>query len=616
MLKHFKQTLAHLKFVPRALHLVWQAAGAWGLVWLLLLAAQGFLPAGLVYLTRLLVDEVSGALSQSSWSSLQAILWPALLMALLALLRLIIENGLSWVRIVLAEHVSDHLAVLIHQRSANVDLAFYETPDFHDQLQRARDDALYLPLELLESIGTLLENAITFVGMSFLLLPYGWWLPLALGASTLPAFLVILRNHALLHRWWEAATVQQRWAKYYDTVLTLEDSAAEVRLFNLGPYYSTAYQAVRKSLREGRIAIARRQHWAQFLAGVWGLLLSALIALWVLWRASQARYTLGDLALLYQAFSQGQSLLHALLGSVGRIYRHMLFLGNLFEFLDLQPQVIEPSRPRSLPQPLQQGIHFENVTFCYPGSTRPALQNFTLTIPAGRTVAIVGENGAGKSTLVKLLCRFYDPVAGSITLDDVDLRQLATRELRDNLSVMFQTPVPYHATAAENIAVGQTSQSLDPAAVEEAARAAGVHEIIMGLPQGYATLLGKWFVDGTGLSGGEWQRVALARAFLRQTDLILLDEPTSAMDSWAEAEWLDRFRALVYQRTAIIITHRFTTAMRADLIFVMQAGQIVESGSHHELLAQNGLYATSWRRQIDDTQLLSRNGHSAQAQLY
>ncbi|MEZ4867916.1 MAG: ABC transporter ATP-binding protein [Caldilineaceae bacterium] len=605
-----------MKFVPRALHLVWQAAGAWGLVWLLLLAAQGFLPAGLVYLTRLLVDEVSGALSQSSWSSLQAILWPALLMALLALLRLIIENGLSWVRIVLAEHVSDHLAVLIHQRSANVDLAFYETPDFHDQLQRARDDALYLPLELLESIGTLLENAITFVGMSFLLLPYGWWLPLALGASTLPAFLVILRNHALLHRWWEAATVQQRWAKYYDTVLTLEDSAAEVRLFNLGPYYSTAYQAVRKSLREGRIAIARRQHWAQFLAGVWGLLLSALIALWVLWRASQARYTLGDLALLYQAFSQGQSLLHALLGSVGRIYRHMLFLGNLFEFLDLQPQVIEPSRPRSLPQPLQQGIHFENVTFCYPGSTRPALQNFTLTIPAGRTVAIVGENGAGKSTLVKLLCRFYDPVAGSITLDDVDLRQLATRELRDNLSVMFQTPVPYHATAAENIAVGQTSQSLDPAAVEEAARAAGVHEIIMGLPQGYATLLGKWFVDGTGLSGGEWQRVALARAFLRQTDLILLDEPTSAMDSWAEAEWLDRFRALVYQRTAIIITHRFTTAMRADLIFVMQAGQIVESGSHHELLAQNGLYATSWRRQIDDTQLLSRNGHSAQAQLY
>jgi ATP-binding cassette subfamily B protein len=289
--------------------------------------------------------------------------------------------------------------------------------------------------------------------------------------------------------------------------------------------------------------------------------------------------------------------MRALLGSVGQIYSNTLFLEGLFEFLDLEPRVIDPRTPAPVPDSLVKGIRFRNVTFRYPANERAALQDFCLSVPAGQTVAIVGANGAGKSTLVKLLCRFYDPEAGSIELDGVDLRQVSLDDLRDHVSVLFQTPVSYYATAGQNIALGSLWAAPGAAEIETAARDAGAHEVITRLPQGYETLLGRWFTDGTDLSGGEWQRIALARAFLRRSHIIILDEPTSFMDSWAEADWLDRFRALVAGRTAVIITHRFTTAMRADVIHVMDQGRIVESGSHQELLNAGGRYARSWAAQ-------------------
>jgi ATP-binding cassette subfamily B protein len=246
---------------------------------------------------------------------------------------------------------------------------------------------------------------------------------------------------------------------------------------------------------------------------------------------------------------------------------------------------------------LQDGIRFQNVVFRYPGSERLALQDFNLSVSAGQVVAIVGANGAGKSTLIKLLCRFYDPDAGRIEVDGVDLRELALADLRRLITVLFQLPVPYHATVGQNIALGDLTAEPSATQIEGAARGAGAHEVIERLPHGYDTLLGKWFADGTELSEGERQRVALARAFLRRSQIVILDEPTSFMDSWAEAEWLERFRNLVEGRTAILITHRFTTALRADMIHVMDAGRIVESGTHKQLLAQGGLYAHSWTKQ-------------------
>ena len=301
--------------------------------------------------------------------------------------------------------------------------------------------------------------------------------------------------------------------------------------------------------------------------------------------------SLGDLALFYQAFQQGLNLTRALLEGVGQLYQNSLFLGNLFEFLELKPQVISPKEPLPAPASLRSGIRFQGVTFRYPGNGRVALCNFNLTIPAGQLVAIVGANGAGKSTLVKLLCRFYDPDCGSITMDGADLRSFSVEEVRRRITVLFQQPVHYNATVRDNIWLGDLTRDPSFDAVRNAAINAGADSFIEQLPAGYDSMLGYSFEKGAELSVGEWQRVALARAFLRHAPVILLDEPTSAMDPWAEADWLRRFRDLADGRTAVLITHRFTTAMLADEVHVMEGGRIIQSGSHADLAAQDGRYA-------------------------
>jgi ATP-binding cassette subfamily B protein len=320
----------------------------------------------------------------------------------------------------------------------------------------------------------------------------------------------------------------------------------------------------------------------------------------MLWQAVQGLVTLGQLTLFYQAFQQGQRLMRSLLDNTGQIYSNILFLGNLFEYLELEPSILDPLQPEKPPSKLQQGICFEAITFHYPGSERVALNHFNLAVPAGQIVAIVGANGAGKSTLVKLLCRLYDPAEGRITLDGIDLRALPVEKVRNLITVLFQEPVSYNTTATENIGLGDLAAKPPLQQIRHVAQTAGADELIMRLPLEYKTILGKWFAGGVDLSVGEWQRVALARAFLRQAEIIVLDEPTSAMDSWAEADWMDRFRQLASGRTAVIITHRFTTARRADIIHVMDQGQIVESGTHQELLEQDGRYAQSWHAQIKD----------------
>jgi ATP-binding cassette subfamily B protein len=291
--------------------------------------------------------------------------------------------------------------------------------------------------------------------------------------------------------------------------------------------------------------------------------------------------------------------MRALLTNIGQIYNNGLFLANLFEFLDLETQITEPANPVPAPAKLERGIRFKDVTFRYPGADRVALKSFNLTIPAGRTVAILGANGAGKTTLIKLLCRFYDPEAGGVEIDGIDLRGLSLDDLRKMITIMFQLPVRYQETARQNIGMGNLESARNLVLTETAARNAGAHELIASLPDKYDTLLGKWFAGGTELSGGEWQRIAMARAYLRKSEIIILDEPTSMMDSWAEAEWFDRFRDLAQNRTAIVITHHLVIAMRADVIHVMEHGQIVESGTHQELLAIDGLYSKSWRAHME-----------------
>jgi ATP-binding cassette, subfamily B, bacterial len=587
----FRKALAQLPNLPRALKLVWAVARPWTTAWIVLLIVQGVLPAAIVYLTKLVVDGVVVSLRRdSSWP-----LMPLLLLGGVLLLMEIVRNAINWVRTVQAELLQDHITSLIHEKSVSVDLAFYELSDYYDHLHRARGEARYRPVALLGNLGALLQNSVTLVAMGAILIPLGPWLALALLLSTLPAFYVVVHYALAEYEWRQRTTGDDRRAWYYDWIMTTAEAAAEIRLFGLGKLFQSRYKGLRERLRGERLHLTRHQGLAELAASLIALVIMGAALGLMVWKASLGLVTLGELALIYAAFNQGQGLMRTLLENAGQLYGNSLFLGNLFEFLALQPG--NSTGGATLPA-VQRAIKFNRVSFAYPNATNKALNDFTMTIPSGKIVAIVGPNGAGKSTLLKLLCRFYDPNEGSITIDGRDLKDFAIDDLRRLITVLFQQPFHYNSTVRENIAYGDLNLDATDAEIKAALRAAGAEEIVARLPEQEQTLLGRWFPAGTELSVGEWQRIALARAFLRRAEILILDEPTSALDPWAEADWLDRFRQLAFGRTSIIITHRFTTAMHADVIHVMDRGQIVESGSHQRLLEHNGLYAESWAKQI------------------
>ena len=345
--------------------------------------------------------------------------------------------------------------------------------------------------------------------------------------------------------------------------------------------------------------MVKRQGIGNVGAGLITLSTTGAVMAWVIWRALQGAASLGDVGLFYRAFNEGQGLLRSLLSNLGRTLASVMFIEHLFKLLELEPGVTSPSQPQNTPTALTDGIRFSDVTFRYKGTTRPALEHFDLHIPAGKVTAIVGPNGAGKSTITKLLCRLYDPDEGAVLVDGNDIRSYDLADLWKLVTVMFQAPVQYEATAADNIAAGDRRAERTEANLSAAAEGALVHDTLLGLPNGYETQLGRFFGFGVELSGGQWQRVMLARAFYRQSPIVVLDEPTSAMDSWAESAWLERFGQLVQGRTTLIITHRFTTAMHADVIHVMNGGEVVESGTHTSLLSQDGYYAASWKAQVE-----------------
>jgi ATP-binding cassette, subfamily B, bacterial len=589
--------VGRLGYVPATLRLVREAAGHLFTWWIVVLVIQGLLPVASVYLTRAVVDRLAAVVAGPAapvGASIAAVM--GLGAALVAVL--FGAEGLraaaDYLRSLQATLVQDHISDLVHKQSTSVDLAFYEWPEFFDHLHRAQAEATSRPLLLIESLGTLLQNGLTLVAMAGLLLTYGWWMPLALLASAVPALWVVLRYSVRQHQWRQRTTADERRSWYYSWLMTTAESAAEIRLFGLARHLQNLFGGIRRRLRDESKSLAADNAWTKLVAGGVALSVTAATVGWMLYRAAGHRATLGDLAFLYQAFSNGQRMTQALLQQVGQLYYHSLFLGDLFQFLAFAPRVVDPPDPQPLPKDLTGGIRLQQVTFAYPDAAEPALRDFSLEIPAGQFVALVGPNGAGKSTLVKLLCRFYDPRGGSIELAGRDLRSLSLDVLRARLSVLFQQPMRFNATVHDNIAWGNLAAQPGRADVVAAAAAAGATELIERLPRQYDQLLGKWYASGTELSVGQWQRLALARAFLRRADILILDEPTSAMDPWAEADWLQRFRQLAAGRTVLLITHRFTSAMYADVIHVLVEGQVVESGSHEQLIAAGGRYAGSW----------------------
>jgi ATP-binding cassette subfamily B protein len=598
--------LAALSHLPRAIALVWGATRSWTAAWAALLLVQGLLPAATVYLTKPLIDGlVSAVNSGGGANALRPVMWWGGLMAALMLLGEILREIIGWIRRNQSELLQDYIAELIYKQSIAADYAFYDLPEFYDHLHRARTDAAYRPEMLLESLGSLAQSSVTLLAIGAVVVSFGWLLPAVMLMGALPALLVVLYWTLREFDWRKRVTEDERRVWYYDWLLTSSEAAAEIRLFDLGGHFQSAWRRLRARLRSEKLRLARGQSLAELGAATLGLSVTIGALAWMAWQAVQGAVTLGALALFYQALNQGQQLMRSLLDNAGHLYANSLFLGNLFEFLALKPRAADPVDPAPPPAQLYKGIKFDRVSFGYPGRDfqrdRFALRDFSLEIPAGKIVAIVGLNGAGKSTLFKLLCRLYDVDSGAVTIDGLDLRRMELRDLRRMITALFQSPVRYSQSVSENIAFGDLTQSPTDDEIEFAAIAAGADEIIARLPHGYQSSLGKWFANGTELSVGEWQRIALARAFLRRAPIILLDEPTSAMDSWAEVEWMRRFRRLAEGRTAVIITHRFTTAMQADIIHVMVDGEIVESGTHGQLAACDGYYAQSWKAQMRES---------------
>ena len=582
----------------RAVRFVWQSAKGWTIANGVFIVVQGVLPLLPLYLMKLMVDAVTaGVAAPDKGVALRHVLLLVGFMGAAILFTFVIGLIAGMVSEWQAYIVTDHMYDVLLAKSVEVDLEYYESARYYDTLHRAQREAPSRPMSIVNGLAQIGQNGVSLLAIAGLLVSFHWIVAFILFATVISGTAVRLRYSGKMYRWQRGQTSTERQAGYLNWMLTDAGHAKEIRLFDLGPLFMHRFRDVRRKLRQGRLAIMRRRSIADFAAqtfataGIYGSY--AYVAYQAIW----GKITLGDLVMYYQAFQGIQGSLQGILGSLAGLYENNLFLSDLYEFLDLKRTVIEPVHAMPVPQPMQRGIVLDHVSFQYPAGTRKALEDISLTIRPGEVVALVGENGSGKTTLIKLLCRLYDPTGGTITVDGIDLRQFETKALRHEIAIIFQDYAHYHLTARENIWLGNTDLPPDHERVSAAARRSGADEVINALPHGYDTILGKRFAEGEELSIGEWQKVALARTFMRDAQIIVLDEPTSSMDAKAEYEVFQSFRQLVSGRTAILISHRFSTVRMADRIYVLKQGSVIEGGTHEELVRVGGTYARLFEMQ-------------------
>ncbi|MEZ4861079.1 MAG: ABC transporter ATP-binding protein [Caldilineaceae bacterium] len=595
---------------PQAFKLVWSANPRYTFFIAVLTIVGSLARPAQIWLTKVIIDRIS-LLVQASGQPM-AIDWPTLLIPVGAFILALVASDISaslrsGLRDVLQFQVDNYARTLILEKAASFDIAFFETPSFYDQLENALRDVWRtqnLPWIVLETSGLVLSLVAT-MGLLAPLHPAA--VPLLL-VLTVPQLITRARYTNQRFRMWTGRAPAQRMINYLQGLLTQRDPVKEVRLFGLEAPFLTRYRDFSGQLvSEYKSLFLAQERWnmATALLSVSGV---GVIWCYAIVQAATGQITLGDIALVFQAAEQVRSGLSQLFTSMGVFYEHSLFVGNLYAFLELKPdgvagaltQYTNGSQPkRSAPKPLQQGIELRRVSFRYPGADRAVLQDVSCTIRPGTTVALVGENGAGKTTLIKLLTRFYDPTDGEILLDGHDLRDYDLTELRRTIGVIFQDFVRYHLSARENIGFGQLERLREEEHIVQAATKGGAVPVIDKLAQGYATLLGRTFEDSVDLSGGEWQKLALSRAFMRDAQILILDEPTAALDALAEYEVYQRFAELTAEKTTIFISHRFSTVRMAQQILVLEDGRLIEEGTHGELMARQGQYAKMFTTQAE-----------------
>jgi ATP-binding cassette subfamily B protein len=576
-------------YSSRALELVWTTSRPLTITLALLTLVAGVLPAAIAYIGQLIVDGVVEA-TRAADPDTRRVLYLVLLEALVVTAVAAAQRGISASQSLLRALLGQRVNVMILEKAMSLELTHFEDSEFYDKLTQARREASSRPLSLVTRTFGLVQNAISLISYAVLLVAFSPWAVVILVGAGLPSFFAEAKFSGDAFRLFRWRSPDTRMQMYLETVIAREDGVKEVKLFQLGPRLLQRYRDIFKKLFvEDRRLTLRRDGWG-FVLGLFSTATLYGAYAWIVITTIGGAITLGAMTMYLVLFRQGQSAVAAILSAVSGMYEDNLYLSNLYEYLE-QPVPARRGEAVHGPEP-DRGLEFRNVSFSYPGANEKALDDISLQVRPGESLALVGENGSGKTTLIKLLTRLYDPTEGQVLLDGLDLQEWDVEALRQRIGVIFQDFGRYQFSVGENIGAGDVRHIDDPERWQEAARTGMAEPFIDNMPEGYKTQLGRWFKGGRELSGGQWQKIALSRAFMRSdADILVLDEPTAAMDASSEAAVFDHFRNASGDKITILISHRFSTVRAAEQIIVIHNGAILERGNHESLLAENGQYA-------------------------
>jgi ATP-binding cassette subfamily B protein len=598
----WRERLAALRYVPALVKLIWNTHRGYTASMLVLRFTRAFVPVATFWVGKLILDTVLAARAgQASFATL----WKYVAIEIaLVLTGEILARASSLIESLLSDLFSNDMSVKLMQHAATLDLAQFEDPTFYDHLERARRQTVGR-IALLTQTVSMSQDALTLLTLGGALVAYSPWMLVLLVLAVLPSFLgethFAALGYSLLFRW----TPERRQLDYLRFVGASDKTAKEVQMFGLAPWLTERYRVLSQKFYDENKRLSIRRGIVSALLSILGTIGYYAAYVIILIRAVRGEITPGTLVFLSASFARGRDTIQGILLSASNVYEQALYLRDLFVFLEMRPTITSNPDARPVPNPMRDGFVFENVSFQYPGSDRLAIRDLNITLRPGERVALVGENGAGKTTITKLMARLYDPTAGRILLDGVDLREYELASLRHAIGVIFQDFVRYDMRFDENIGVGEIESVRDaldknngvPETIETAAKNSLAASLLPRFAHGYQQMLGRRFEEGVDLSGGEWQKIALARAYMRDAQVLILDEPTAALDARAEYEVFLRFSDLVAGRMAILISHRFSTVRMADRIIVLQQGTVIEQGTHDELLATPGLYEELFRMQ-------------------